>query len=295
MTVREHGDQGDLILRTATGAAALLAIFVVSAAAAGDEDDVALRKYHPWGRFHVGSFNHVRVVTETLDDQGRVISTGVTDTRSTLTERGLESYSLKVENTVEVAGRKIPSQPQTVKLGYVGESLGEQLTFRAVDAQPLSIDGREIPCSAQEVEIVSDGQKRVTQVRYADKVAPFVLHRKTTQTDLASKSQTQETELEVIALDMPFRVCGELKSTAHTRQVQRGARGSTLSLSVVSPEVPGELVLQTSKKLDEKGRVTHRSTLELMGYLVAAAPPTEDPGDSRLPRRYHKKARHERR
>jgi hypothetical protein len=287
---------GREVLRTASRVLAVL-LFLASPLAAADDEDIALRKYHPWGRFHVGSWNHVRIVTQTVDDGGRVISTSTTDTKSTLVERRLESFALRLETSVEVAGKKIPSQPQVVKLGYAGENLGEQLSYRNVEGDSVSIDGRKIDCSVQEVEIIGVGQKLVSLVRYADSVAPFVLHRKTTRTDLVRPAQPQETELEVIALEMPFKVCDVLQSTAHTKQVQRGPRGTTVTLSVVSSEVPGELVSQNSKKVDQKGRLTHRSSLELVAYYLAPDPTPEDEegGDLRVPRRYHKRPRHDRR
>ena len=272
-------------------------LLMASHASAEDDEDIALRKYHPWGRFTVGSWNRVRIVTETIDENGAIVAASTTDTKSTLVERGFESYSLKLETSVEMAGKKIPSHSQTVKLGYAGENVGEQLSYYNVDDDSVSIDGRKIRCAVQELEIVGAGQKQFTQVRYSDDVAPFVLHRKTTQMDLVRPASSQETEFFVLALEMPFKVGGQLQTTAHTKQVQRGPKGTTVTLSVVSPKVPGELVSQNTKKADDQGRVSHRSSLELVGYFVSPEPtPTvEEPAEFRIPRRYHKRSRHDRR
>jgi hypothetical protein len=281
-----------------TASAVLISLLLISSPlAAADDDDVALRKFHPWGRFHVGSWSRVRIVTETINEQGDVASTSVTDTKSTLVERGLESYSLELESSVEVAGKKIPSQPKTVKLGYAGENLSEQLSYRNVDSDRVSINGRSINCLVQEVEIVGVGQKLVSLVRYADGVAPFVLQRKTTQTDLVRPAKPQETEFEVIALNLPMKVCGVMHDTARTRQLQRGPRGTTETFSVVSSLVPGEVVSQGSEKSDDQGKIIHRSTLELVNFYSAqpTASTTNENESRRLPRRYHKRSRHDRR
>ena len=284
-------------MRTATWAIAVLLGLAAPLAAIADDEDVALRKYHSWGRFHLGSWTQVRIVTETLDDGGRVVATSTTDTKSTLVERGVESYALKLETIVEVSGKKVPSQPQVVKLGYAGENIGEQLSYCNMEDASISIEGRKIRCAVQEVEVLGAGKRLVSLVRYADSVAPFVLYRRTTQTDLVGPSSPQETEFDVIALDMPFKIGGVLRNTAHTKQVQRSQRGTTVTLSVVSLEVPGELVSQNSKKVDERGRLTHRSSLELVGYYSASEPPpaVEESSDFRVPRRYQKRARHDRR
>ncbi len=272
-------------------------LLIASPLAAADDDDIALRTFHPWGRFHVGSWNRVRIISETVDDKGEVVATSISDTRATLIERGLESYSLKLETSVEMAGKRIPGEPKIVKLGYAGENLGEQLSYRNVDDASMFIGGRMIDCGVQEVEIVGIGQKLVSLIRYAKGVAPFVLHRKTTQTDLSHPNQSNETEFEVVGLEIPCKVCGVLRNTAHTKLVQRGPRGSTESLSVVSAVVPGELVSQTSKKTDDRGREIHRSSLDLVSYYVAPTldPAVEDFPERRVPRRYHKRPRHDRR
>jgi hypothetical protein len=47
---------------------------------------------------------------------------------------------------------------------------------------------------------------------------------------------------------------------------QRNDRGVTTTWSWHVPDVPGEIVDQSSKKLDNEGRLVRRTTLELVGY-----------------------------
>ena len=280
--------------------ALLVGLLAVSPAIA-DDHTLALRKFHPWGRFHVGSWNQVRIVTETLDEQGQVSDSTVTEIRTVLSERALDSYSLKLNATLQIAGKRFARPPQTLRLGYIGERVGERLRTRAIERANLHIDGRNIAVDAQQVEVQGAGQKLVTTVRFAERVAPFVFERITTQTDLADPTNRVESKMAVVALEMPHKVGGALHRTAHTRQVERTPQGETTAFSVISPEVPGELVYQTSQKLDSQGRVLHRSTLELVSYYVAPAPApaieplTEPFMDRRAARRYHKRAKQDRR
>ena len=87
--------------------------------------------FHPWTHFEVGSWKQVRVVTESLDVQGNVESVNNNDTKTTLTQRESTSYTLKVEVTVEVAGRRFQSEPKAVKQGLHGESLGQPVEITA--------------------------------------------------------------------------------------------------------------------------------------------------------------------
>src|SRR5687768_11687188 len=69
------------------------------------------QEQHPWGRFPSGSWKSVRVVTETLDDKGEVANVTRTETRTTLVAADERGYSLRIESTVEVAGKRFASQP----------------------------------------------------------------------------------------------------------------------------------------------------------------------------------------
>ena len=63
----------------------------------------------------------MRVVTESLNAQGNVESVNTTDIKTTLTQLESSSYTLKVEVTVEVAGRRFAAEPKLVKQGFHGE------------------------------------------------------------------------------------------------------------------------------------------------------------------------------
>jgi hypothetical protein len=274
----------------------LVGLLMVVPAVAADHE-LALREFHPWGRFHVGSWSKVRVVTETLDEAGDVTGSTVTELQTLLSELALDHYVIKVDSTLEVAGKRFARPRQSLRLGYAGERVGERVLARASERANLQIAGRNIAATAQEVEVRGAGQKMVATVRFAKRVAPFVLERVATQVDLSNPENRTESKMSVVALEMPHEIGGAIHRTAHTRQVERTPQGETVTYSVISPEVPGELVYQTAQKLDPTGRVTHRSTLELVGYYVAPGPApmieilAEPFGDRRAARRYHKRAR----
>ena len=84
--------------------------------------DVKLaRQHHPWARFEPGAWKKVRVVTETLDEAGNVTSTSTTDTTTLLEFVDADTYSLQLEVTVDVAGKRFQTPPQYIEQGYFGE------------------------------------------------------------------------------------------------------------------------------------------------------------------------------
>ena len=78
-------------------------------------------RLHPWGRFAARAWKLVRVVTETLDERGQVVSTSTADTRTTLVGLDDDGVTLEVQACVEVAGKRFQAEPQTVKQGFHGE------------------------------------------------------------------------------------------------------------------------------------------------------------------------------
>jgi hypothetical protein len=103
----------------------------------------------------------------------------------------------------------------------------------------------------------------------SDAVEPYVLKRETAvfKSD-GSTLEDPQTTAEVIALDMPYKVLHEIKSTAYERTIQRSTRGTNVTFDVTCVDVPGGIVARTSKELDAQGRMLRRSTLELVDYRV---------------------------
>jgi hypothetical protein len=249
-----------------------------------------LQQAHAWARFGKGSWRQVRIVTENFDAEGKVTSSSTTDNTTTLEEVTPEHVTLKVEVTVEIAGQKFPSPPQLVQQGYAGETAGQTVSIKSLGGELLTVDGREIPCEAQQIEILGGGNKEVIQIAYAPRMTPTILKRKSTTSDATSGKTMQEAVTEVFALDRRLKVLDELgeRRGYRMRQVLKSDRGTTTTWSDHVHDVPGEVVAHSSQKLDEQGRLVRRTTLELVAYGVEG-----DDGYRELPRRgrRHKRGR----
>ena len=236
----------------------------------GAEADLVLQQSHAWGRFGKGSWRQVRIVTESFDELGHLTHSSITDNKTTVEEVTPERVTLKIEVTVEVAGQKFPSQPQTIKQGYAGENVGQTVSIKSLAPEVVIVDGREIPCETQQIEILGGASKEVSLISYSLQLTPPILKRKSTLSDVASAKMVQQATSEVKALDMSRTVLDEIEPrTAYlVLQEQKTDRGTTTTWSWHVPEVPGEIVDQSSKKVDGQGRLVRRSTLELVGYNV---------------------------
>src|SRR5262249_16806259 len=155
--------------------------------------------------------------------------------------------TLRIEATVEVAGRRFDSPPQTVEYGYYGESPGQRSEAKFVGSEQLTIDGRQVPCEIRQVVATSSQQNQVTRMYLSNDVEPFGRKRETKVVkDNGVEDSDQQTQVEVIALDMPYRVLHDIKSAAYERTIQQTPRGTNITLDVTCVDVPGGIVARTS-------------------------------------------------
>ncbi len=224
------------------------------------------RRQHAWGCFSPGAWKLVRVITETLDEKGKVGSTSTSETRTTLLAVDSDSVTLLIEAVVEMAGKRFDGDPQTVKQGFKGEVTTRKINVKNLDPVQLVIEGRKIHCNVQQLEFNSPAGKTATKIYYCDKTAPFILKRESITTDPTGKTTLSETSVNVIALDMPCKVLAEIKTAAYVKAVHRTTKGTIVTLAITSPDVPGGIIHHASKEVDKSGRPIRRSILELTEY-----------------------------
>jgi len=227
---------------------------------------VVAPEHHPWARFRPGAWKLVRVVTETLDEQGRVSSTSITETKTTLLKVEQDGAVLEVRVTVEVAGKRFEVEPQVIKQGFHGELVCPELKVKETTPGQVTVEGRKIPCQIVAIECSSASSKTATNVYYSKSVPPFVLKRESVTAGLDGSDVQNETAAETMALDMPFRVMSETYATALTRTVQKLPKGTTTTWANTTTDVPGGVISHSSKEVDADGRLVRRSTLELVDY-----------------------------
>ena len=252
-----------------------LGLAAVCASGMAQESGITAR-LHPWGRFDPGAWKLVRVVTETLDEHGEVVSTNSADTKTTLVDIDDDGVTLEIQTCMEVAGKRFQAEPQTVKQGFHGELVGPNLKLQKRLDGEVVIEDRRRACKIQPLEIVGPAEKTNVQLYYSPSLWPYVLKRESVTSDPEGKTIVNRTNVEVIALDMPVSVQEETQSGAYVKTVYRNAKGTVTTLAVVLPDVPGGVVSHSQKEVDASGRVVRRSTLKLLDYGIH--PENDRPG-----------------
>jgi hypothetical protein len=268
----------------------LLVWLAVSCCASGAAEPTVAgaRQRHPWGRFEVGAWKLVRMVTETLDAQGRVAATSTTQMKTTLKKIEDDGVTLQIEVVMEIGGRRLDAEPQAVKQGFRGELAGEAAQVTDGGPAKVTIEGREYPCRIEKIESRGTAANTQSQVYYSAAVAPYVLKSVSVRTDPVTGAVLGRTEWEVSCLDACWRLFRDLRRAAQVRSVQKHANGTTSTVSITSTDVPGEILYHQSTEVDLTGRPVRRSTLETVAYGLR-------PDDTRtggVPRRLRAGHRH---
>jgi hypothetical protein len=215
----------------------------------------------------------VRIVTENFDASGRVTGASVTETRTTLKDAGAESFTLVIESTVELDGKRIVSEPQQVTQTYSGALAGQTAHSRLVGDEAVTIDGKSYPCRVHQYEINGASHKTVTRTHYSADTAPYVLRRETTAIETASNTVSSRVLVEVKELNVPHVACGQTHQTARVRVQQKHAKGTETTEALSSVRVPGGVIWHDSTLVDSSGVKLSHSKLELVDYHVAQVEP----------------------
>ena len=224
------------------------------------------REHHSWGRFAPGAWQTTRVTSETFDDRGAVIRTTVTDTTTTLLAASPDHYTVKVESTVEVLGKRIEAPPQIVKRTYDDMPFDTSTATRIADQVDVSVDNQQFPCAVLETVAQTAVQTVTSRTYYCRETRPFSLRRDVTVVQPGMATPKSETSTFVVAMDMPHKVLGQTYAASHIKTVHKQHGNTMVSVSVHVYDLPGGLVSQSSKELDSTGRMIRRSTQELVDY-----------------------------
>jgi hypothetical protein len=231
----------------------------------------------------------VQVIGETFDTRGSVTNITSTETRTTLLAVAENSYTLRVDVTVEISGKRFPPQVQTVKYGYFGETPEQTARFKSIGEGEVQIDGRTIPVEKRQITIVGDDFEAQTVVHYSNATPPYQLKRETS-TAHTSEAKSSNTSVEVVALELPQRVLGDVKSAATVKTIKKHAQGTSVTVETHCDDVPGGVVAHAAAERDGEGHVTRRSTLQIVDYSIGIGR-IEEPASVVRRRKYNRARR----
>lgn len=230
---------------------------------------VVPREHHVWGKFKPGAWTLSRTTTEELDTAGKVSSTSTSETRTTLVAVDAKGVELRIERVIEVAGKRFVKKPVVVRQSFSGAEQDQAEVVKELGSEEFQLDGKLVACDVRHVEIKKADMTRNIKVLYSSKHSPHVLRREVDEKGGTGKSYQSITD--VTALNMPYRVLNDIKSTAHCKTVLRNGKSIVTTLSVMTLEVPGGVVLESSKEANLNEKLIRQTTVELADYGLEPA------------------------
>lgn len=228
---------------------------------------------HPWGRFPEGSWKRIRIVRpDDSSDKARRITSRFSSAEYTVTLSQIlpDQYTLTTESALSGAGRKWNNPPSTKESNFWEESSDMKLvSFKTQEDLVLEIEGVSCSCSLEQI-IFEDETKRVEIKTWRSDVSahlPQILRR---ERKVYLKKPGEENSLYLSSLyqlsptSFPYSVMGKVHHVWKCEQTDESSQGKTVITSLISLNVPGEMVSSDTRQYSPQGELIDQIT----GYLV---------------------------
>lgn len=248
------------------------------------------RAHHPWARFQPNSWRGIRTTTETFDAEGKVASHSVTTQVEVLKAVAKDSYTLDVQVTVDLVGKRIVGEWRTRVLGLLTDSSARVIATRVLQPVELRLADRKISCNVLDQQVRDEQHVLHQRLYYAAQQSPYILQREVSElpdqpTEMPRWTQTDR----IISLKIPYSVGEKIFSCSCLKTVRTSNKGGTVRMALQTDAVPGGVVAAWSTDTDAEGKPARWSLLELIDFGVApldSQPPSRRrrrTGRNRLP------------
>ena len=148
--------------------------------------------------------------------------------------------TLKVEATVDLAGKQVQSEPQVLLQGWHGDTPERETVVEDLGDDTVTIAGKRIACRIEQTEALTPGGRIVTKTWLSDRVSPYVLRRESTTYDRDNgRSRQPDPGRSRGAVPVAIRVFRRHRQAAELRVINTHPGGVTRTRIWSSLEVPG--------------------------------------------------------
>ena len=230
------------------------------------------RDQHDWGRFEVGSWSRVRVLSETLDEEGCAVTSSVTETKTTLVDASRDFYTLMIESSLTAGGKHFPGKVQVVRRSYRIGQAGSHVLVQDLGNTGLTVGGRNVDSDIRRLVIDEAGAKKTITVHYAESTSPYILQSTTTVSDTSGRQAKSETTMRTVELDVPVEVLDTTRHVSLLETVRKTPIATILTNATHCVDVPGGVIDSTSEERDTQGRLIRREHLSLLDFSAICNP-----------------------
>ncbi len=260
-----HREWGKQVRRVKTLAAVIPLLFYglssFSQPTTSSSANYLRRIHHPWGRFEPGAWTLIKEVSESYSDRGKLVAE--TEIKTTLLGIDLEGVSLLVEPKVVAGGKPLPVVARQIRQGFHGAALDQAIELVEDKEVTIQFLGRTLPCRVQRLQVEGTSTKTQLTVYYGA-TPPYVYRResKVFKTDDGTEVGSQVWEV----VGRSCRLLGLIQDTYQVKMSQKTPQGTRITLATISPEIPGEILSQTTMEFNTAGELVQKVSAELLEY-----------------------------
>ena len=228
---------------------------------------------HPWGRFQPESRCIVQTtIISNLD--GRPVRSLQT-VQTTLKSVEEKSITLEETETLEIGGRIVKKEPQSVKVDFFQEPVQENVQISQGQPAKIVVDKKVVPCAVRIYEQQTPRGHLTTTIWYTPHVYPYVLR---TEKILRGPATNEDAGDRVIQQSvMLVQETAALKSIRNNRRnriyslriEEKGSNLTKITDARCSWDMPGGLLESTTREFDAQHREIRRSISRMINYSAS--------------------------
>jgi len=234
---------------------------------------------HPWGNFLPNSWCIVQTTTISNID-GRAVQSQQT-VRTILHSLDENGITLQETETLNLGGRIVEKKPQILKYDFFQEPIQENVQIRQGLPVKLTIDKKVVPCAVRIYEQQTSAGRLTTTIWYTPHVYPYVLRvEKIQRGPSEGENATGSIIRQSVTLVMETSALKALRNrrnrTYTTQTVERAGNITRITDANCSWDVPGGLLVSTTREFDAQNREVRRSVSQMTNYFsvsTSANPP----------------------
>jgi hypothetical protein len=240
---------------------AVACLFVVSAAAQAQSVE-----FDDWANFKPGSWSKLRTTTQTLNEQGDVVSESVSTAHYQLAEVTGDLVKLDIaKGTVEYEGKQFPTPAATLVVRQYGQTQADKIEIVEQPKEKLEVGIDRVECRSVKALLSDANGSREVVTLFRDAAVTIPVRRVVRTFDSKGES-IDTTTTDAWAMNVPHRLGNELLPTTHYRTLYRNHKLSSTAVSIKSAAVPGQLVHSTIAERDASDRLLRYTVQELVSY-----------------------------
>lgn len=227
---------------------------------------------HPWGRFEPSSWSRLQIVTINHGEGKSVRS--IAEIKRILQSVDVDGVTILESKTIDYAGRKVESAEVIRRSDFFQEPIIDHQTVTPGKPDKLIVDHLIIPCEKRVYERETPSGKYKTTLWYSTQIYPYIFRVERIHRDRSSQSAIPATVLSQSTTEVlqssAFQLRKSRIGTYLMQTIRKTGNITIVTETFCSRHVPGGIVKETTRELDQTGKEIRLIETRLLNYYCAS-------------------------